>query len=253
MARLMPFRPDVRTPPMGSGRKVASILLAVAALTGSLLLPERLTRPAEAVPVTYDATKDFSATTNPNGVWTYGYETTGGAAFVPYTATISTFWVGNIGGDGTPVVGVNSRGYPAFGVDPGQLALHPGPSGQPAVLRWTAPAGIDPLISIAGQFFAGDNGTMQVGIFLNNDWGTPLFQATDHGSFSLSRSVSAGDTIDFAVYGGYSSGSTPLDAVITANSNSSPVPEIDPAGLGSIVALVTSSLGLLEQRRRKSA
>jgi len=32
-----------------------------------------------------------------------------------------------------------------------------------------------------------------------------------------------------------------------------PVPEIDPAGIGSVLALVTGALGLLERRRLKTA
>ena len=35
--------------------------------------------------------------------------------------------------------------------------------------------------------------------------------------------------------------------------NSAPVPEIDPAGMGSVLALVTGALGLLERRRLKAA
>ena len=35
--------------------------------------------------------------------------------------------------------------------------------------------------------------------------------------------------------------------------NSAPVPEIDPAGIGSVLALVTGALGLLERRRLKAA
>ena len=34
---------------------------------------------------------------------------------------------------------------------------------------------------------------------------------------------------------------------------SSPVPEIDPAGMGSVLALVTGALGVLERRRLKVA
>ncbi len=34
---------------------------------------------------------------------------------------------------------------------------------------------------------------------------------------------------------------------------SAPVPEIDPAGIGSVLALVTGALGLLERRRLKTA
>ncbi|MCY3017042.1 MAG: SUMF1/EgtB/PvdO family nonheme iron enzyme [Planctomycetota bacterium] len=35
--------------------------------------------------------------------------------------------------------------------------------------------------------------------------------------------------------------------------NSAPVPEIDPAGMGSVLALVTGALGLLERRRQKAS
>lgn len=44
--------------------------------------------------------------------------------------------------------------------------------------------------------------------------------------------------------------STTMGLQITA---STPVPEIDPAGLGSVLALVTGALGLLERRRSKRA
>jgi hypothetical protein len=88
---------------------------------------------------------------------------------------------------------------------------------------------------------------MQVGIFLNNDWSTPLFQVTDHGSFSFVQAVAPGTTIDFAAYGGYAYGNTPIDARISGSLNA--VPEIDPAGLGSVLALVTGALGIVERRR----
>lgn len=32
----------------------------------------------------------------------------------------------------------------------------------------------------------------------------------------------------------------------------SPVPEIDPAGMGSVIAIVTGGLGLLERRRKQA-
>ena len=35
--------------------------------------------------------------------------------------------------------------------------------------------------------------------------------------------------------------------------NSTPVPEIDPAGMGSVLAFVSGALGLLERRRQKIA
>jgi hypothetical protein len=42
-------------------------------------------------------------------------------------------------------------------------------------------------------------------------------------------------------------------ALILGTASSSAVPEIDPAGIGSVLALVTGALGLLERRRLKMA
>ena len=42
-------------------------------------------------------------------------------------------------------------------------------------------------------------------------------------------------------------------AVILGTASSSAVPEIDPAGIGSVLAIVTGALGLLERRRLKTA
>lgn len=44
-----------------------------------------------------------------------------------------------------------------------------------------------------------------------------------------------------------------LDNVSLQFTPSSPVPEIDPAGMGGVLALVTGALGLLERRRLKAA
>jgi len=52
------------------------------------------------------------------------------------------------------------------------------------------------------------------------------------------------------------SASTQTDNIgfrLASEVNSAPVPEIDPAGMGSVLALVTGALGLLERRRLKAA
>lgn len=49
-----------------------------------------------------------------------------------------------------------------------------------------------------------------------------------------------------------SGGQTRLDLVTVTAVPSAPVPEIDPAGMGSVLALVTGGLGLLERRRRRA-
>jgi len=193
---------------------------------GLLMLVWGLTGPVQAGTVVYDFVADYSTTVgNPNGVWKYGYEASNGGALVLYTAHSSNAWLGNIGGDGTPAIWKNDTSSPAFGVAPGQVSLHPGPQNQPSIARWTAPSGIASSIQIDGQFFAGDSGSMQVGIFKNNNWASPLFQVTDHGSFSLTQTVAAGDTIDFAVYAWYAYGNTPLSARITATTAPTAVPE----------------------------
>jgi len=199
----------------------------------------------------HNATTDFSITNgNPNGVWTYGYQSTGGSTFIPYTQNGTTpvvlYWAGWIAGDGNPSLGKNISGSTINGVGPGQLYVHPGPSGQPSIFRWTAPAGVASSVHVEGQFFAGDIGVMKVAITLNNDWVTKLFQATDAGVFSFDQAVSPGDTIDFAVYDGFGYGSTPLDARISYGSTST-VPEPSSLGIASLLAI---GAGVRRRRHR---
>lgn len=54
-------------------------------------------------------------------------------------------------------------------------------------------------------------------------------------------------------YAGQSSVSLSGSSLVLNIQGSAPVPEIDPAGMGSVLALVTGTLGLLERRRRQSA
>lgn len=163
----------------------------------------------------FDATSDFSITNgNPNGAWSYGWSPTDFSAFTLFTNSglgggVNPQWNGWYVDD-TPVVWLNGSGAPINGVQPGQLALHPGPGNEPCVLRWTAP--MTGHCTITGRFFAGDSGTMQVAVRRGSQ---VLWQQADSGTFDLSASLAAGEAIDFAVYGGYAFGSTPLTAVIS--------------------------------------
>jgi hypothetical protein len=172
----------------------------------------------------WDVNADFSNTNgNPNGDWSYGW--VNNSAFQLYQTAyqggsngISPGWCGPLSGAGPgfPLIWKNTGSF-ANDVETGQLSLHPGPGGEMSVAQWTAPAdwsGGD--AAIQGQFFPGDIGTMQVGIFKNGNWSSPRWSASDSGEFTLSVPVVAGDTIDFGVYGGYSYGNTPLEATITA-------------------------------------
>lgn len=219
---------------------------------GLLFLVGTWAGPLVAGTIIDDATSAFSVTNgNPNGHWTYGYETAGGNPFIPYTAHSGNAWLGNIGPDATPAIWKNDSASVAYGVAPGQISLHPGPSYQPALLRWTAPAGIAATIQINGQFFAGDTGIMQVGVFRNNDWVSPLFQAADSGTFSLTTTVATGDTIDFAVYGGYGWGNTPIDARISATTTTGGVPEPSTLVLAAVAGLCRVSRTWRRQRQRR--
>lgn len=86
---------------------------------------------------------------------------------------------------------------------PSLLLVHPGPQGQYSVVRWTAPT--TGTYEIAGSFLGLDsqgNTTTDVHILLNSS--TSLFDADVSGfnmpqGFSLTQTVSSGDTIDFVV------------------------------------------------------
>jgi hypothetical protein len=115
-------------------------------------------------------------------------------------------------GDYTPMIWRVDDSYSRNGVAVGQLSLHPSSTYEASVLRWTAQS--NGLYDFIGQFFSGDGGTMQVGVRQGSDW---LWQGVDSGSFELSRSLTAGDAIDFVVYGGYVAGNTPLELTISSS------------------------------------
>lgn len=192
--------------------------------------------------VVWNPTSAFSTTNgNPNGVWTYGWMDTAFTTFAPYASTSANGWLGNLGGDGSPVIWLNTGGSTSYGNPPGDLALHPGPGFQPSILRWTAPAGSSGTAQIVGRFLAGDGGVMAVAIRFN---GSSVWSATDAGSFDFNQLFTAGDQLDFAVYGGYNFGTTPLELTITGPA----IPE--PAASAGLLGF--AALGLVAFRRRRS-
>jgi hypothetical protein len=165
----------------------------------------------------FDATADFSVINgNPNGVWSYGWMPTDFTAFNLYTnnhcvaAASPLHWFGFFEGTCTPCVWKHMLGGTAWGVPPGWVSLHPGPGNEPSVLRWTSPS--SGLVRIQGRFLAGDSGTMLVAVRMD---GETRWERVDSGEFDLLETVGLGGTVDFAVYGGYCCGNTPLEATIT--------------------------------------
>jgi len=157
----------------------------------------------------WDLTAQFSGTVNPNGAWTYGtYE---GASYVAYTTPNGSATTPGWNGANASAIWKN-LGPPQFGVQTGQVALHPGNGQQPVAARWTAPRG--GRAELAGRFFAGDLAELDYAVWHN---AVERFHVRSGGdaAFDLARVVETGDRIDFLVYGGYAFGSTPLDAFIT--------------------------------------
>ena len=158
-----------------------------------------------------DAAKDFSRTRNPNGVWTYGWYD-GSFHRMTDREEISPdvwFWQGGNLLLGEPTIGKNT-GTNDFVIngttfyEPGDMALHPGPNGERAVLRWTAPTG--GFYQIDAAFWGGDANTItDVEI---ETLGKLLLGGDVHGNespliFSGLVHVRPRQTIDFSV--GYGS------------------------------------------------
>ena len=109
----------------------------------------------------FDAAGDYSATSNPNGPWTYGWSYGLGGTFhtditnsLAWDSTPLTSWLGNESGSFIPQVLHNGTASPVTLVvstyQPGQLGLQPGDSNEFAIVRWTASAAES--ISIATTF-----------------------------------------------------------------------------------------------------
>ena len=200
---------------------------------------------------TYNFAGDFSVTNgNPNGVWSYGYETTLGGAFINHSEGFVSgdhlWWRTNLESSGVPATFKNTGITPGIGgLLPGKAALHPGPgTGEYSVARFTSP-GLVGTLDINGSFGQGDAGIVSVYILKN---GVQVFGnnvTISDEFFSISTSIGAFDTIDFIVgsSGIINSDTTPLDANLVLTQS---VPE--PASL-SIVAL--GSLAFLRRKKSK--
>ncbi|HEY8240596.1 MAG TPA: hypothetical protein VIH35_04075, partial [Kiritimatiellia bacterium] len=107
----------------------------------------------------YDVSTQFDPTSNPtaNGTWTYGYATTLGGPLALYTNAVNTnevdFWQAQLPPiiivgpfDIEPLVLENQAATTTTGayrsaiLPSDQFALHPGPTGDLSVVRWTAPS-----------------------------------------------------------------------------------------------------------------
>ena len=214
---------------------------------------------------TWNVVADFSndAAKNPNGAWSYGWRH--GTKFQLMKIgrvgdNGSPTWLGPlsspIAGDGFPNIWKNVNNFLA-GVQPGQVSLHPGPNGEACLLRWTAPATVHGTVLVKGRFFPGDEGpggqgVMKVAVVKNDDWKSLLWSGVDSGKFDLKSAVMPGETIDFAVYGNFFYGNTPLEAKITVI-NSTPPPSVQSIQHDELTSLEATRLRIkyLEEENRQ--
>lgn len=236
-------------------RYASSLSVFLIALTGAVT-------PSSAVVVgDYDLAADFSTAANPNGAWSYGYSTTLGGSLVlhastsphPAYSTISN-WHTDLG-YGVPVIlrnstaGIVTNDTGTIVLTPGQLASHPGTSGEFSIVRFTAPT--TGLFNVAGAFQGADlfGATTDVHILLNgssvlagNVFG---FGAGSGPAFNTDLLLASGDRLDFVVgwgNGDFTWDSTALSAVITQ------VPE---PGTAAIFALGSFAVALRSARMRR--
>ena len=159
----------------------------------------------------FDVVADFSTAANPNGTWSYGSSTTLGGTFAPLVASGCDSnasilgWASSAAGLQPYVFANTSPGTLNCGggrVAPSLLDLHPGPTGEFAIVRWTAPS--DGFYLVAGSFQGIDflvGTTTDVHVLINGGsvfdgnvgtFGVPL-------SFNIKQTLSKNDTLDFAV------------------------------------------------------
>ena len=162
----------------------------------------------------YDAVRDFSIISNPNGAWSYGWMSPLGSSLNLYTVTDTTTFSGLSAWLETgmtmyapPLVGHNDTQstlcYLSFCVPPSYLQLHPGVNDEISVVRWTAPTSGSFLFQ--GKVVGLDHGgptTTSYYVVLNST--RVIFSGninTYKSPVPLRRTLamSAGDTLDFAV------------------------------------------------------
>lgn len=198
-----------------------------------------------AIATTWDIAADWSiANGNPNGAWGYGYVTSVGSSFIPYTTGIYSVeltrsaWIADGTGELSSTAKLMSDQPQQWGdsqyIEPYQVMMHPGSSGQLAVFRWTSPvsAALDVRVKFSGQSLVGttaDAHVMQNGAEI---WTAQIdgfagraalgysdsFGPSPVATFETDLLVEPGDTLDFLLGtggNGYTNDMTGVSITIT--------------------------------------
>ncbi len=194
----------------------------------SLLLALALVSGAQALTI-YDAGSDFSSVDNPNGTWSYGYQTSLGGTLNLYSDLADVggllIWRFNIGNTNTPGVAFNPSGtditFASTTWRPAQTSLHPGPNGEFSVLRFTAPETKDYILtSLFNMRSFGGTSSTDVHVLLND---VELFNSIVTGfnaqtEFNDRFTLTQGDRLDFVVgdNGSFFGDTTEVQATLSA-------------------------------------
>ncbi len=212
--------------------------------------------------ITYNPADDFSATMNPNDPWTFGYTAALGGLLVVYDATFTThftsadeanYWYrsDHPNAPQPPSAGHNPNGAffqagDAIDWAANGFHLHPGPSGEYSVARWTAST--SGMFDVNAVFTMADDGYTDVHLLHNSVsiFDDAVIGRGDSSSFSTVVSVTAGDTIDFSVgsAGSYYNDSTDLVASISSTTLAS-VATDDFYGVSQASSLSVPAPGIL--------
>lgn len=203
---------------------------------------------AATIPTCDSVAGDFSSVgKNPHGPWSYGWSTTPGLSFTQFAHFIAPADAASVDSDRAdlavwsisapdllagyrPDVFFNPGAMPVHPggyatVNAGQFGLHPGPSGEYAIARWTAQSSGSYRVVFTFEGVAGYMGwpvtTTDVRVLHNNtDLTTGEINGNDSDNVLSGASnvdVLAGDFIDFAVGdggNGFGYDTTALDAVV---------------------------------------
>lgn len=177
---------------------------------------------------TYDLVTDFSLSANPSGTWQYGFQTASGLLVMSGVGQNCSdlgmdCWKMSPSSVDIPMVAINRSGATVVKrtvvVPSGVAVLHPGLSGERAVVTWTAPESAS--VAISAEFAIVDRSPSGVQVFVHQD-GVILTSAIIDGTtpvktVTLTRSVSAGQTLRFSVdaNGNYGNDSVSLKVRIT--------------------------------------
>jgi RHS repeat-associated protein len=195
----------------------------------------RLVRGGQGSRATYNLANDFSATSNPNGAWSYGRAASLGQPFQINTGSSTgsngalDIWLPTVGAvypDVYPYILHNRTATEVSASSaiyaPNAVVMHPGSVGEVGIARWTSPA--SGTYTVSASFGGAEAGLTNVLVLKN---GGGLFQGVKStvDPYLLSPiawngvvSVSAGDTLDFVVGNGgdgYGHDSTRVDVTIT--------------------------------------